>query len=145
MVAAGQRILASDFAGIQTWDPVISQGGATNIAKTTHEGYYVDNQGWISGAFHVTMSGTGSASNTVTVGVPVDVAYAGPVIVGYGWFLDASTGFYYQMSWYRSAASTLTGFRASHEGSTPFFGVSGFSAAIASGDQLSVNVSYRSA
>lgn len=143
MVAAGQPISAADFPGIQSWNPAIGQGGATNIAKTLHEGSYVINQDWLTGSFHATLTGTGSASNQITIGLPVDPAYAGPVVLGLGWFLDASTGAYYQISWYRSATSQGGAFRAAHEGTTPFLGVSGFTAALASSDQLSAHVSYR--
>jgi hypothetical protein len=145
MVAAGQRILASDFPGIQTWTPTIGQGATTNIAKTVNEARYVLNQGWLTGAFHVQMTGTGTASNAVTATLPAAVGYAGSVAIGHGYFVDSSSGIIYPVIAYRSGTSTATMLRSAAEGTAPFLGSNGFTAALASGDQFTLNLSYRAA
>jgi len=125
-----------------TYTPVLTQSATPTI--TVNDAYYQKVGRRVTGNTMVTVaSGTGTGGNAVTLTVPVNISTSGAVVVGHGYLFDSSASSYYPFVAYRSGAATVSLVRTAHEGTTPFLGVSGFSAALDVGDVVTFAYSYQ--
>ena len=117
-----------------TWTPTLTQSGAVT-ATVTHAVY----GRWgrlIIVNFRLAVTGTGTASNAVTVSLPTTAARTN-MVVGTGNVFDQSTGLSYSGNIFLPSTTTLD-FRQHGTGTATDnrLGVAGFTAALASGDGL---------
>jgi hypothetical protein len=124
-----------------TYVPVLTQSTTPTI--TVNDASYQKVGRRVTGNVLLSVaSGTGTASNAVTCTVPVAIGTSNGIAMGHGYLYDSSATAYYPFVAYRSGSSTMSFVRAAHEGTTPFLGISGFSAALAAGDILTCSFSY---
>lgn len=129
--------------GLLSWSPTVTQSGT--VAYTLNYGGYSRVGRRIHAEAILTVTGSGTSSNIITLTLPV-AATAGLVsdyaTVGWGFIADASTGLGYEGA---AALSSTTTMKIRQTGSVPplFHGNSGLlTAALAAGDIISVQVSY---
>jgi hypothetical protein len=125
-----------------TWTPAITQSGA--VSSTVTAAVYGRWGRMIVGHFRLSVTGTGTAANAVTVSLPVTSARSG-VNVGSGNVYDTSVGSNY--TGHVSLNSTTTfQFEPQGLGVTPsVLGVGGFTAALAAGDVVAGFFTYEAA
>jgi hypothetical protein len=124
-----------------TFSTTLTQSNA--VTHTTNEAQYQRVGDWVFGVVYITATGSGTASNIVTAGLPVARAAAFNMAIGSGYFVDASSGIVYPVVVYASGSTTATFIRSANESTSPYLGLSGFTAAIATGDVLSFHFAYR--
>ena len=123
-----------------TWSPTITQSGSVS-----YSGAYGAYGRWgrmivAQGEFNIT--GSGTAANLVTVALPVTAKNVGHSI-GTGYIADAGTLYFGEML---AQTSTTASFLIRTNASTAtFLGTTGFTAALASGDVVVVNLCYEAA
>lgn len=145
---AGAKIKASDFAAIfpngadawPTYVPTLTQG--VTVTKTVTEAKHFKVARWVTAKFNLAMTSAGTAANAIVVGLPEPAATTGGTIGSFT-FLDTSTGQLYTGSAILVSTTTV---QFICEG-TSLLGATGsnFALAVASGDQISGEVSYESA
>lgn len=124
-----------------TYTPVVTQSATPTI--TVNDASYQKVGRRVLGTVLVSVSsGTGTAGNAVTCTLPVNIGTSNGIALGHGYLFDSSASSYYPCIAYRSGTATCSFVRTAHEGTTPFLGVSGFSAALATGDILTFTFSY---
>jgi len=82
-----------------THTPTIAQGATNNIAKTTNYSKYLRVGKLIIWQFDLTVTGTGTGANPVTLTLPANVASSHIATAGAGMLNDASTSTAYSGSW----------------------------------------------
>jgi len=125
-----------------SWSPTITQSGSV-----TYSGAYGGYGRWgrkivAQGEFNIT--GTGTAANIVTVALPATAANAGQPI-GQGWIFDASTGFFHYGQLITQTTTTASFLIQTNGAAATFLGTTSFTAALASGDIIGVNLCYEAA
>ena len=127
-------------AGATTWTPQIDQGATTNIAKTVVTAFYIRRGNIVDAWCTLAVTASGTAGSNLTVTLPVaPVGYTANDPLGSAYVNDSSAAANSTASqaWYVSGSTLL--FRAI--GGTNW-GVSP-NVAIASGDSIRFQVSYR--
>jgi hypothetical protein len=127
------------FFGTWTaWTPQVDQGATTNIAKTINVARYHLIGKFYEFEFRLAITGTGTASNKVTVTLPVTSKFAGLLPVGWGSIKDVSATQEYTRTLMLDAGSST---KMVWQNVSDFLGGpgGGFTAAIASGDILTGN------
>jgi hypothetical protein len=133
--------LSGEGGAWTTWTPVVTQSGT--VAATVNRATYGRWGRMIVATVWVTMTGTGTAANGVTVSLPV--AAAGYVVgspIGSGWLFDTSVGTTYPCLPCWNSASVVTLMSTS---SGLGLGAGTFTAALAAGDQITFTVTYEAA
>lgn len=127
-----------------TYTPTVTQGSAVTINSGLLIARYYRSGRKIEFSCFITISGTGTSSNTIVVSLPV-VGATGIYGLGTGGVIDASaSGTVYAAT--SVAATTSTAVIAWPSASNnPYLGSSGFTAALASGDVVYVSGSYEAA
>jgi hypothetical protein len=133
-------------AGLTAWSPTITQSGS--VAFSNVHGTYSRVGRRIHANCRLDVTGTGTASNLVTVSLPVTAVTAGDVVIGSGYLFDTSAASVVPTvvavvsggtTCYMLAAHTAASFAALALGSGAS---SGFTAALASGDIISMAIHY---
>lgn len=123
---------------LTTWVPAVTQSGSVTV--TNSFSWYTRVGRLIIGAFTLVVTGSGTASNLITVTLPVTVGSSGVGdSIGTGWALDSSTGIPYPSLLLLHTATTLR-FDYTAGGATEAalrLGSGAFTAGLASGDTLS--------
>lgn len=131
---------------LTAWTPAITQSGG--VTCTVTRAVYTRNGRWISGTFYLVVTGTGSASNVVTISLPVTaVGNNGDYFVGNGKIYDASTTFGHVSIMVLHSSTTMK-FEVVQGGSVDaYLGAAGstFTAALASGDVCTGQFQYEAA
>lgn len=130
---------ANSYAQSDSWSPTIIQSGTAT--RTLNRGTFARRGRRINGEFHVTITGSGTGANVVTASAPVTAAFgANTMVVGSGYIFDVSAATIYfgpvVMQTTTTFAIMLTTGQA---------GANGFTAGLASPDQVSMSVSYEAA
>jgi hypothetical protein len=124
-----------------TWTPVVTQSGT--VAATVNRATYGRWGRMIVATVFVTMTGTGTAANGVTVSLPVAAAgYITGTPLGSGWLFDTSAATTYPCLPCWNSASVVTLMSTS---SGLGLGAGTFTAALAAGDQVTFTVTYEAA
>lgn len=125
-----------------TWTPVLTQSGT--VTATVTSAVYGRWGRLIVGQFRLSVTGTGTASNAVTVSLPVTSARSG-VPVGSGGIYDLSAVLNYTGNVSLNTTTTF-GFEGHGIGVNPnLLGTTGFTAALASGDIVQGFFTYEAA
>lgn len=143
---AGALAKASDWStvfpldtdGWTTYTPTLTQNAA--VAKTVNTARYTRIGRWVSAQIALTVTGTGTASNGVLVGLPVQSATA--TVFGSAYLLDVSAGLFYAGIAYPSTGLVAGILLGSTAGTGNIAGIAGFTAALASGDVIQMNLQY---
>lgn len=124
-----------------SYTPVVVQSNTPGITNTRSR--YGRAGRRIHGYAYVTLTGSGTAANIVTITVPAAQAASSPgMTIGAGWIFDASTGF----TWFGEVqynSSTSVNFLRRLDGAAgAILGTSGFTAALAAGDIVHIRFDY---
>lgn len=126
-----------------TFTPTLTQSGGSP-SKTVNYARYHRNSKRITGEVHVTLTGSGSGSAVVIVGLPVAaVAFTGTPVIGNIWVYDSNISTAYQGSLLLVSTTTAVGWadgRTGNIGATdgPLFTLN-------PNDQVAYNFSYQAA
>jgi hypothetical protein len=129
------------YGPLTSWTPTVGQAGGVTV--TTTRAVYSRVGRRITGEALVSVTGSGTAANNITITVPVAMAAAtANTIIGEGWVFDTSAGFFYYgiMMW---TSSTTANFLIRTNGSGPtYLGTTSMTAGLAVGDLISCVFSY---
>jgi hypothetical protein len=140
------NLLAAFPLGVDAWaawTPTLTQSGA--VAVTVTRGRYQRIGRTIHAQCLLTCTGTGTAANLVLVGsLPAPVANNGAnIIVGHGKILDLSgPNLNYKGLVETNGAGTSVYLIGANDTSGAGLGVAGFTAALAAGDLVVLNLTY---
>lgn len=124
-------ILGINIGAWSTYTPTVTQSGS--VTATTTAASYTTIGKLIIGYVFMTITGTGSANNAVIISLPV-VNATTSVVIGSGFIFDSSVPQLFPGS--VIAGSTTMALEIAGNGSTAGSTGSGFTAALANGDQL---------
>lgn len=125
-----------------TYTPAVTQSGS--VAVTVNHAAYQKVGRRVIGNLLVSVSGSGTGGNAITISLPHATSSSTGFALGHGYLLDSSASAYYPFVCYRSGSTAMSLLRTAHEGTTPFLGISGFSAALAVGDVITCAFTYLS-
>lgn len=131
---------------LTSFTPVITQSGS--VTFTTNNSTWQRVGRMVTWRWTLTVTGTGSASNLVTLSLPVNINYVGDHgPCGAFHIIKSSTGAVYGGPATPAAAGTIKGYNGYPTGITvlTFLGLAGFTAALVAGDTLSGWVTYEAA
>jgi hypothetical protein len=137
-------VVCADYGAWGTWTPTVTQSGTVThtatVARYSQVGKLIVAQAVLN------ITGTGTATNTITVSLPVNSFTASAAPMGSGNLGDVSTGIQWGFVALTATASTVQ-FISGNGSATGFLGGSGggFTAALASGDVLIFNLVYEAA
>ncbi len=115
----------------RTWTPTLTQSGT--VTATVNHAVQARWGRLIVAAFRLTVTGSGTGSNAVTVSLPVTAARA-DMVTGTGYLFDASASAQYQGSCFLPTTTTLDLRNYFTTTAENRLGASGFTAGLASGD-----------
>lgn len=131
--------LANDidaFAGAWTTiTPTINQGASSNIAKTVDIARHRTIGKWLEWEMLLTLSGTGTASGTITVTGWPTPKQSGFNLIGFGGLRDASAALTYSSPVFYDTGSTTAWIWAASNGNGKM-GSGAFTAALAASDTI---------
>lgn len=131
------------FGAWVSYTPTLTQPGA--VTKTVTYAKYNRIGRMITAMGTLAVTGTGTAANSVEIGLPVAAAAPATIPLGVGWVSDVSATLLYRgIARIGSTASTMFLY-ASNSTATTALGVDAFTAALAVGDLVTFNVSYEAA
>jgi hypothetical protein len=125
-----------------TWSPTLTQSGS--VTRTVTHAVYGRWGRMIVGIFRLSVTGTGTGSNVVTVSLPVTAARA-DMVVGTGFVFDASASAQHQGSCFLPTTTTLDLRSYGTTAAENRLGVATFTAALASSDILGGMFVYEAA
>lgn len=125
-----------------SYTPTLTQPGA--VTKTVTYARYTRVGRLITVNALLTVTGTGTASNNVLVGLPVAAAQAANLCVGSGYIFDTSAGTTFK-GLLAVTSSTTVGFLPANTITPGFLGNDTFTAALAAGDAVTFIATYESA
>lgn len=135
--------LAHTGGAWNTYTPVVTQSGVVTINTGLLIARWHRTGRMINFSTYITLSGSGSASNRITVSLPVTAA-TGAYGVGVGGVVDVSTGNVYAGTSVLNTTTTAV-IAWPTASADPYLGVAGFTAALASGDIVYVSGTYEAA
>lgn len=103
-VIANLTELAPLFAAWTSWTPTLVQSSA--VTKTVTAGTYVQVGKLVIANFYLTVTGTGSAGSSVTVGLPV-ASKTTNLNIGGGSIFDSSANTAYSGQWFNTTTTTV--------------------------------------
>jgi hypothetical protein len=125
-----------------SWTPLITQSG--NVSRTATRAVYGRWGRLIVFQAYMSVTGTGSAGFTISVSLPVTAASGLAIPIGDGFLFDASSGNYYGFHT-RIATTTTVDLQGDGIGADLALGGATFTAALASGDVISISGIYEAA
>lgn len=125
-----------------TYTPTVTQSGSVTVT-VNHVAYQKIGRRVI-GNILLSVSGSGTGGNAIIISLPHATSSTTGFALGHGYLFDSSASSYYPFIAYRQGTSSMSLLRTAHEGTTPFLGISGFSAGLASGDIITCAFTYLS-
>lgn len=125
-----------------SYTPTLTQSGA--VTKTVTRAKYVQLGKMVTVSLDLTVTGTGTASNAVIVGLPVTAASASDNQIGSGIVFDASAGLLYQGAVVLASTTTIAMYGPATS-PVGYLGTQQFTAALASGDRITGTIIYEAA
>lgn len=124
-----------------SYTPTLTQSGA--VTKTVTYAKYVLAGKWVTVQIKLAVTGSGTASNAIVIGLPVAGTGAG-LPVGSGWVFDSSASALYKGVANLVGTTSLQLYYAA-DTSQSSLGATGMTAALASGDEVTAFAVYESA
>lgn len=147
-----ERTTAQDIADLAqsgtpvfaAWTPTLTQSGT--VTATVAIGRSVTIDKFVTAWFRLSVTGTGTANNQITVTLP-STAVASNASVGHGVGFDSSTGLQWNCRLAQLSTTTFAFLFTTDAGSGAALGAAGsvMTAALASGDILSGFITYEAA
>lgn len=134
-----------DYVPMNAWEtytPTLTQSGA--VTKTVTYARFVRIGRTIIVTVRLAVTGTGSASNAVVVGLPVTAAAAVTRAAGCGSIFDTSAGLVYNGNADITTTTTVQFWPTSADSGSAL-GAAVFTAALAAGDEVAMHVTYEAA
>ena len=131
--------LAGEGGAWQSWSPVVTQ--SVNVTVTNTRSRFARWGRLIIATADLTVTGTGTASNAVTLSLPVTSAATGPS-AGNGSLFDNSANLNYNGAPFLNTTTTVS---LLSDGGAQFLGLSIFTAALAVNDIIRFAFIYESA
>lgn len=125
-----------------TYTPTLTQSGA--VTKTVTYAAYQRTGRMVTVSLILAVTGSGTASNTVTVSLPVTAKVANNLPVGIGGIFDTSVGTY-NPGIVVFNTTTTAAMRPANSTTSTFLGAGIFTAALASGDSVEMTITYEAA
>lgn len=123
------------------WQPVITQGAAITYSES--RSWYSVIGGWCIGSFAMTLSSSGTAANSIKIGMPVDPAFDEGYALGSGLVYVAATATRYPALMEKIGARDMWFADASVAGTSWALGnSSSLASALVSGDSVSGTFQY---
>jgi hypothetical protein len=122
-----------------SWAPTVTQAGS--ITKTVTYARYIKLGRLVIAQAYLAITGAGSSATAVTVSLPATAAQSA-LPVGTFYLYDASAGFNYVVPASLASTTTVNGLIT---GTSGVIGTNTFTAALASGDSVLIDVKYESA
>lgn len=126
-----------------SYTPTLTQSGA--VTKTATYAKYIQTGKTVRGNAYLTVTGSGTGSNAVKVGLPVAAATTAASIIGTGYILDSSANLLYTAVVTVASSTEVQLLAAVNGAAVQVLGASSFTAALASGDLVQVVFSYEAA
>jgi len=146
--ALGLKWAASTgFSAYASWTPIIDQG-ATGIAQTGTQAFYATSGEFVHAYATVNLNGAGTGSNAIGVSYPVtpNTSMNQTFGIGVGSVYDASAALMYNSTPTRNTASRMAFFPTNDSSfGNSKLGTTNFTAALAAGDAVYLNILYRKA
>lgn len=133
-------IMNSIGAAWETWTPAVTQSGA--VTATTTLGRYMRIQKLVIAVAKMTITGTGTANNAVTLSLPITANNTGQMI-GSGFIYDSSANLL-DLVICEGATTTTAKFYRDGVASGSFWGIDR-NVALANNDVISVTLMYEAA
>lgn len=133
--------LSARFTATTSWIPTWTQ--SNTVTKTVDFADYHITDGWVDFELHMTATGAGTANNAHVIGLPLDPLRTTNRPIASGWWIPTASGVVFPIMAYRSGTAQMTIFRTAAEITNPFIGVTGTTAAAASGDSVALWGHYR--
>lgn len=128
--------------GWTTYTPTLTQSGAVTHTATYAKYEKIGRKVTVN--FVLAVTGSGTASNKVTVSLPFTAAQAGDMGVGSGGIVDASAVLFYPAIVVIDTTTTFA-FQDATQGTAGYLGATGvFTAGLASGDVVRGSLTYES-
>jgi hypothetical protein len=138
----------SGFGAYTAWTPIIDQGATTNIAQTGTQAFYAVSGEFVHAYATINLNGAGTANNQIEVSFPVapNTGMNQSMNIGVGAILDVSPLKIYNATPTRGTASRMY-FLSTNDSAfnLSYLGGVVFTAALAAGDAVYLNVHYRKA
>lgn len=125
-----------------TWTPTLTQSGA--VTKTVDRAVYARWGRLIIFQAYMTVTGSGTSSNSITVSLPVAAASGLDVPIGSGFLFDASAPNFYGFAT-RIVTTTMVDLQGDGIGTNLALGSATFTGALAVGDVVSLSGIYEAA
>lgn len=126
-----------------SYTPTLTQ--SNTVAKTVNHAQYYRVHRWIVGQVSLTVTGSGTASNAIAIGLPVPAA-VGTVTSGNGYIGDTSAGVYFAGSLWPLSTTTVGVLPGSATGAAFLVGAGGgMAAALANNDTIQIVFTYQAA
>lgn len=129
-------------AAWSTYTPTLTQSGA--VTKTVTYARYQRIGRMVTAEFLLSITGTGTAANAVSIGLPFTAAQAANMAAGSGYIFDTSAGVTFGGIAMLATTSTVV-LQPTSADAAGALGVSVFAAALASGDSVSGSITYEAA
>lgn len=141
LYTGGAWALISAHGAYETFTPTLTQS-ATPTKTVTRAAYHRSGRR-ISGDSVLTLTGAGTASNNIVVGLPVAMATTDPsTILGYGWLFKIATGFLHFFTLLRQNSTSCVLLVNASGAAGGYLGTTGTAAALASGDVITYSFDY---
>jgi hypothetical protein len=149
-VWTNEALVASDFNTYLTgeggawtsWTPTVTQSGSVTVTNTRSR--YARYGRLIIATWNLAVTGSGTGSNAVIVSLPVTAA-AASVVFGSAQVFDTSAAQNYLALPYLASTTTVSLYTTSTDAADPRLGLTSFTAALASGDQITGTAIYEAA
>jgi hypothetical protein len=141
-ITAAQLVPAAWLAAWTSYTPTLTQSGA--VTKTVTYAKYVQMGKTVIVNVLLTCTGAGSAANSVVVGLPVTAAQSTNQAIGSGYLFDASVPLNYRAIVSLASATTVF-LNPAASTVADVLGNTSFTAALASGDLISIFAMYEAA
>ena len=125
--------LAGEGGAWTSWTPTVTQSGSVTVTNTRSR--YARYGRTIHYSIYLTVTGSGSAANAVTISTPVTAAAASE-FCGVGAISDASAGLIYPAIVQLASTTTFQMLNATTAAADQRLGVTGFSAGLANTDTI---------
>ena len=125
-----------------SWTPAVTQSGSVTVTNTRSR--YARYGRTIVATFNLSVTGSGTGSNAITVSLPVTAAASG-VPCGEATLSDASSGNIYAARAVLSSTSVIQLWTTSTDATAVILGSSIFTAGLASSDGIQGTITYEAA
>lgn len=125
-----------------SWTPTVIQSGGVTV--TNFRSRYARYGRLIVFSTSLTVTGSGTGSNPVTVSLPVTAATSGIPIGQAALFDNSTTTFYPAMTWLQST-TTASMFNTTSTGGSQILGAATFTAGLATSDTINMSGVYEAA